>query len=354
MSRVTTTELAGSPSAALQGLINGFMASQVVQVAANLGIADLLADGAKTAETLASEVEAHAPSLHRLLRALASLGVLEEIAPARFALTAMGAQLRTAIPGSLRNRALLFCGDRSWRSWGELLHSVRTGESQMQHLYGMGSFEYLAEHPQQAEIFNEAMAEGTRLVSRALVAACDFSRFHTLVDVGGGNGTLIAAILAAAPKLRGIVFDRPSGNAGAPRQLKGAGVAERCEVVAGDFFRAVPPGADAYILKSIIHDWDDERSTAILKNCRKAISAGGKLLLVERVMPVRVEASQSHRQMAMVDIHMLVLAGGRERTEAEYQALFAAAGFELARIVPLPETAGTSLVEAVPVGRHLD
>jgi len=349
MSQLTTSEIAGSPSATLAALINGFMASQVVHVAAKLGVADLLADGAKTAETLAGQADAHAPSLHRLLRALASLGLLEEVEPARFALTALGAQLRTAVPGSLRNRALLFGGDRSWRCWGELLHSVRTGETQMQHLYGMGSFEYLTEHPGQAEIFNEAMAEGTRQVTRAVVTAYDFSRFRMLVDVGGGNGTLIAAILAATPKLRGIVFDLPSGNAGAPRQLEAAGVAERCDVIEGDFFRSVPPSADAYVLKAIIHDWDDERSIAIFKNCRRAISADGKLLLVERVMPVKVEASQSHRQMAMVDIHMLVLAGGRERTVAEYQALFAAAGFELTRFLPLPEVAGISLIEAAPV-----
>jgi hypothetical protein len=349
MSQSTTGEIAGSLSATLIGLINGFMASQAVHVAAKLGVADLLADGAKTAEALARQTETHEPSLHRLLRALASLGLLEEVEPARFVLTALGAQLRTAAPGSLRNRALLFGGDRSWRSWGELLHSVRTGESGMQHLYGMGSFEYLAAHPQQAEIFNEAMAEITRQVARAVVRACDFSHFRTIVDIGGGNGTLIAAILGAEPKLRGIVFDLPSGNAGAPRQLEAAGVAERCEVIAGDFFRSVPPSADAYVLKNIIHDWDDERSVAILKNCRKGISADGKLLLIERVMPARMDASQIRQQVAMIDIHMLVLAGGRERTEAEYQALFAAAGFELARILPLPEAVGISLIEAVPV-----
>jgi orsellinic acid C2-O-methyltransferase len=348
MSQSTASEIAGSLSAPLMLLINGFMGSQVVHVAAELGVADLLADGAQTAEALAQQSGTHAPSLHRLLRALASLGLLDEVEPGRFALTALGAQLRTAVPGSLRNRALLFGGERHWRSWGELLRSVRTGETAMQHLYGMGGFEYLAAHPQQAAIFNEAMAETTRQVARAVVTAYDFSRFRTIVDIGGGNGALIAVILAAAPELRGIVFDLPSGNVEASRQLAAADVAERYDVIAGDFFRSVPSSADAYILKSIIHDWDDERSVAILKNCRKVIPAYGKLLLVERVMPARMEASQSRQQMSMTDIHMLVLAGGRERTETEFQALFAAADFELARILPLPEAVGFSVIEAVP------
>jgi orsellinic acid C2-O-methyltransferase len=213
MFQSTTGEIAGSLSATLLALINGFMGSQVVHVAAELGVADLLADAAKTTEALAQHTGTHAPSLHRLLRALASLGLLDEVEPGRFALTALGAQLRTAVPGSLRNRTLLFGGERHWRSWGELLRSVRTGETAMQHLYGVGGFEYLAAHPQQASIFNEAMAETTRQVARAVVTAYDFSRFCTIVDIGGGNGALIAVILAAAPKLRGIVFDLPSGNA---------------------------------------------------------------------------------------------------------------------------------------------
>jgi precorrin-6B methylase 2 len=192
----------------------------------------------------------------------------------------------------------------------------------MQHVFGMDAFDYLGAHPQEAAIFNEAMAEITRQVARAVVAAYDFARFRTIVDVGGGNGTLIGAILDAEPKLRGIVFDSPSGSAEAPRQLEAAGLADRCEVIAGDFFRSVPSGADAYILKSIIHDWGDERSVTILRNCREAISADGKLLLVERVMPARVEASASHQRWTMIDMHMLLMLGGRERTESEFQALF--------------------------------
>lgn len=351
MSR-STREVTGAPPSTLMPLITGFMPARVVYVAAHLGIADLLAGGAKTAETLACETETHAPSLHRLLRALASLGLLDEIEPGRFVLTAAGAHLRTSVPGSLRNLALMFGGEQSWRSWGDLLHSVRTGESATQHLYGLDSFEFLAAHPEQAVIFNAAMADITRQVVHAVVASYDFSCFRTIVDVGGGNGTLIAAILAGAPVLRGIVFDLLTGNAEAPQQLAAAGVAERCEVVAGDFFRSVPNGADAYILKSVIHDWDDDRSVLILKNCRRAISGNGKLLLVERVMPARMETSPSHQRMAMIDINMLAVPGGRERTEAEYRALFAAAGFTLAQILPLSapsDRLDVSLIEAVPV-----
>jgi hypothetical protein len=348
MAQPSTTEITGSPRASLMPLITGFMAARLVHIAAELGIADRLADGAKTGESLAAETETHAPSLHRLLRALASLGVLDETEPGRFALTPLGAQLRRDAPDSVRSLAMLFGSGPAWRCWGELRHCLRTGETAMRHLYGMGAFEYFAAHPEEATIFNAAMAENTRQVGRALVAAYDFSRLRSIVDVGGGNGTLMAAILAAAPALRGVVFDLPGVGAEAPRQLAAAGVATRCQVVAGDFFRSVPDGADAYILKHIIHDWDDEQSLAILRNCRDAIAASGRLLVVERVLPARVDAMPHHRQATMLDMLMLAVTGGRERTEAEYRALFAAAGFELARILPLAETDGFSLIEGTP------
>ncbi len=343
-----TSETTAAPPAVSMALVYGFMPSMVLHVAAELGIADRLAEGAKSAETLARETRTDAPSLHRLLRALASLGVADEIEPGRFVLTSLGSHLRTGTPGSLRNLARLSGAERSWRCWGDLLHSVRTGESGMRRLYGMGGFDLLATEPEAAVIFNEAMGEATTQVARAVVAAYDFSRFCTFVDVGGGNGTLAAAILAGAPKLRGIVFDLPTGNAQAPQLLAAEGVAQRCEVVAGDFFRFVPDGADAYVLKSIIHDWDDEQSIAILKNCRKAMTPGGQLLLVERVMPERMEASASHREMAMMDMNMLTLPGGRERTEAECRALLEAAGFALESILPLPDIADRAIVEATP------
>jgi len=348
----TTHAVSAVPPATLMPLIIGFMPARVVHVAAQLGLADRLADGPKDAAVLASETGSHAPSLHRLLRALASLGVVDEHESGRFALTPLGEQLRTGVPGSLRNLALMFGGERAWRCWGDLLHCVQTGQSAMHHLYGMGSFELLATLPQQAAIFNEAMAEITRDVARAVVATYDFTQFREIVDVGGGNGTLIAAILASAPSLCGIVFDLPTGNAEASRQLAGAGVATRCRVVAGDFFESVPTGADAYILKSIIHDWDDDQSVAILQKCRNAISPSGKLLLVERVMPTRMEVVPTHQRMAMLDMNMMAMPGGRERTESEYRTLLAAAGFALSHIVSLAAVSArvdVSIIEAIPV-----
>ena len=348
MTEATLDDAPGGLTATLMPLINGFMASRVVHVATELGIADLLVEGAKSSEVLARETRTHAPSLHRLLRALASFGVIDEIEPDRFALNASGGQLRAGVPHSVRNLALMFGSERAWQSWGELRHSVLTGAPSMRRLFGMDGFEYLAAHPELAVVFNEAMAEITRQVVTAVVAVYDFAGFSTIVDVGGGNGTLIAALLSAAPKLRGIVFDSPSGSAEASGELERSGVADRCEVIAGDFFRSVPSGADAYILKNIIHNWDDERSITILRKCREGISAGGKLLLVERVMPEQIAASAGHLRWTTMDMHMLVMLGGRERTEREFQALFAATGFSLKRTLSLPGATGYSLIEATP------
>ncbi len=338
----------GSSTSILLSLVTAYMASRVVHVAAELRIADLLADGAKSGEILAHETKAHTSSLRRLLRSLSSLGLVNEIEQDQFALTPLGDELRTGRPNSLRGLALMFGGERAWQSWGGLLHSVLTGESATQHIYGMGSFEYLAARPQEAAIFNAAMSDLTRRTAQAVVAAYDFSRFGAIVDLGGGDGTLMSVILAATPKPRGVVFDLPNGNAEAAQHLAAAGLTERCGVIAGDFFRSVPSGADAYILKSVIHDWDDDRSVVILKNCRNAISPIGKLLLVERVMPERMEASEFHQRMAMFDMNMLAMPGGRDRTEAEFRALFSATRFALERILPLPDFVGLSLLEAVP------
>jgi ubiquinone/menaquinone biosynthesis C-methylase UbiE len=335
-------------TASLYPVISGYMASQAIHVAARLGIADLIAAGTNTSEALARATETHASSLHRLLRALVGLGLLEQIMPTRFALTPLGSTLRTEVPGSLRNAALYFGSELMWQGWGELLRSIRTGETAMRHLHGMGTFEYRAEHPEQAAVFNGAMSELTRQVAAAVVAVYDFSKFERIVDVGGGNGTLVAAILAATPHLRGVVFDIPSGVAEAGSRLEAAGVAHRCEIVEGDFFHSVPSGADAYIMKSIIHDWDDARSVTILRNCRRAISAHGKLLIVERIIPARVDPSIAHRQVLMMDLNMLVMAGGQERTEAEYRALLASAGFNLTAIVPDRAPTNFSILEAAP------
>ena len=337
------------PAADLLRLINGFMASHAVHVAAELGIADLLADGSRSSGALAREIGTDQPSLRRLLRTLVGIGVLEEATVDHFVLTPTGTGLRSDAAHSLRDFARMSGSERVWRIWGDLLQSIRTGEPAMPRLYGVESFEYFAAHPAEAAVFNSAMANVTRRAARALVEACDFARFRTIVDVGGGDGTLMAAILTAFPALKGIVFDLPRGNADARGRLEAAGVADRCEVVAGDFFRSVPAGADAYVLKSVIHVWDDEHAIAILKSCRTAMPSHGALLLIGYVMPERMEMSPRHQQMAMLDLHMMVGPGGRERTEAELREILVQARFVLSGVSPLPGDQGLSVVEGRPV-----
>lgn len=345
---VQTTPSTPSSETSVLPLVMGFMASRVIFVAVQLGLADLLADGWQPVATLASRTQTHPPSLHRLLRALASLGVLDETEAGRFILTPLGAQLRAGVPGSMRNLALMFGSERAWQSWGDLLYSVQTGESAARHTYRMSGFEYFAANPEQAAIFNEAMAENTQRVGNAIVAAYDFSQFRTVIDVGGGTSALLAIVLAAFPTLHGIAFDLPSGLEGAKRCLETAGVVHRCEIVEGDFFRAVPAGADAYMLKNIIHDWDDERSVAILRSCRAAMPEHARLLLIHRLMPPRIESVPAHRQMAMMDMNMLAMPGGRERTEPEFKALLADSCFRWSATVPLDAAPGYSLIEALP------
>ncbi len=322
----------------LMQMLFGFMGAQVINVTARLGIADALKDGARTADELAAATHTHPPSLYRLLRALACLGVVAEVEPRRFELTPLGQPLRADAPNSMRSLAMLFCDDPVWRSWGHLQDSVRTGEVSYDRIVGMSPFEYLATHPEQSATFNAAMAEDARNVVPGVLAAYDFASVGTLVDVGGGSGTLLATILAATPKLRGIVFDTPAGMDRAGATLARFGVADRGRAVSGDFFASVPEGGDAYILKSVIHDWDDARSTKILQRCRQAMTAGGTLLIVEPLMPPKVE-SPAIAGMVMSDLNMLVVTGGRERTEVEFRALLESAGFALTSIsAPLAPT----------------
>ncbi len=240
---------------------------------------------------------------------------------------------------------MLFCGHESWRAWGELERSVRTAEPAWAHLFGP-PFEYLPAHPEVNAIFNEAMAEGSRVAAPGVVAAGDFARFGTVADIGGGNGTLLAAVLDAHPQVRGILFDTAAGLDEAPAVLDGAGVSDRCRLAAGDFFDAVPEGADAYLLKSVIHDWDDDRSVAILRNCRAAMPPGGTVLVVENIMPARPAPSPDVFFMVMSDLNMLLI-GGRERTEEEFRTVFAAAGLTLRSATCCPGPTNHSVLEAV-------
>jgi hypothetical protein len=333
---------ASPPSTTLLQMMTGYWVSQALYVAAKLGIADLLADGPVDCEDLAASTDSHAPSLQRVLRALASVGVFTEVSPGAFALTPLGELLRTETPGSMRALAIMYA-EEQYRAWGELVHSVRTGEMAFDHQFGMGYFEYLAQHPEADRVFNEAMTGWTHQLVGAVVDTYDFSPFKTVVDVGGGYGALLAAILQSNPGTQGILFEQPHVVASATEQLVAAGVADRCTVVGGDFFAAVPAGGDAYVLSQILHDWDDEHCVAILGQCRQAMPDHGKLLVVELVLPEGDEPFLGK----WLDLHMLVLLGGRERTAAEYDALFQAAGFKLARVVPTPP--GPSVVEAVPI-----
>ena len=325
-----TTSVDIPPPVAMLQMIAGFWVSRAIYIAAKLGIADLLKDGAKNSEALAQATGLHAPSLYRVLRALASVGVFAEDEQGRFALTPLAATLRTDVPGSLRAFAIAELGEDHYPAWGEVLHSVKTGEIAFDHLFGMDVWQYRAQHPEDGKIFDEAMASFSSVVNATVVASYDFSSIGKIVDVGGGDGSLIASILQANPGMKGVLFDLPHVIVGARRRIEAEGLAERCDVVAGDAFASVPSGGDAYLLKWIIHDWDDARSVTLLKSCHRAMAKNGKLLVVEAIIPSD-DTPSFHKFM---DLNMLVMTGGCERTEAEYQTLLEAAGFRLVGIIP--------------------
>jgi SAM-dependent methyltransferase len=322
------------------------MPAQILHAAAELGLVELLASGPRSSEELAAETGTHEPSLLRLLRALVSLDLLTQTAPDRFELTELGGHLRKDAPDSVRSVVMFLCSAGPWSSWGDVLHSLRTGKTAFEHNYGMQAFEYLAQHPEEAEKLNGAMGQMTRDTARGLIAGYDFSPFPTVVDVGGGNGTFIAEILRAAPEVKGVVFDMPTGVSEAAETLEAAGVADRGTVVSGSFFQSVPEGADAYVLKLVLHDWEDEKALKILRNIREAIKPGGRLLVFERLVPDIVTAD--HKRALLADLLMLVLTGGRERTEAEYGDLFAKAGFTLESATGPLGNLGFTRLEAVP------
>ena len=316
------------PHIAILETASGGWRAQALYVAAKLGIADLVQDEPKTAEELASATGTHANSLFRVLRALASMGIFTE-QDGRFALTPLAEPLRSNVPGSMRAMAIML-GEEHQRAWGNILHSVRTGETAFDHVYGMHCFEYLEQNPESGATFNDAMTALSSQTHVAVVSNYDFSGIETLVDVGGGHGTLLSLILKANPQLRGKLFDLPHVVNGAPRVLEAHGVTDRCEVSSGDFFKEVPAG-DAYILSHIIHDWVDERSIQILSSCRRAAQGNARLLLVEMVIPEGNDPFWGK----WLDLNMLMMTpGGRERTEQQYRDLLSAAGWEMQRIVP--------------------
>jgi SAM-dependent methyltransferase len=318
------------PESALSQMITGSWISQAVYVAAKLGIADLLAGGPKSIDELAGSAGASPRELFRLLRFLASIGVFAEGEDGYFELTPLARGLLSGAPGSLRSLAIYY-GEEVYGAWGNLLHSIQTGETAFNHTYKSGAFQYLAQHPEYAAVFNQAMTEWTANESTAVMTAYDFSKFDKVVDVGGGQGLFITDILRANPGPHGVLFDLPQVIEGAKGTIETAGLAERCEVIGGDFFESMPNGGDAYILKNILVNWDDERSATLLKNCHRAMVENGKLLVIEIsvISPKNVPSFGK-----LFDLHMLVITGGRGRPEAEFRALFETAGFRLTDIIP--------------------
>jgi hypothetical protein len=320
------------PAGALLKMITDYWVSQAVSTAAQLGIADLLKDGPKRSEELAPAVGADARALYRLLRALTSVGVFVEDEDSCFGLTPLGAYLQSDVPGSLRAIAIFF-GTEFFRAGSRLAYSVQTGQPAFDHVFGMGFFEYFEHHPKASRVFNEAMTGLTRQRVAAVVAAYDFSGLKKIVDVGGGQGEFLIAVLKAHPTLTGVLFDLPAAINSA-QQAIAADLTERCALVAGDFFAAVPSGGDAYVLSAVIHDWLDDKAVAILQNCHRAMGKNSTLLLIERVLPPRAERAATLQPYAsLADLLMMVI-GGQERTEAEFRALFAQAGFALTRVIP--------------------
>jgi hypothetical protein len=329
----------------LYGLISGYRVSQALYVVAKLDIAGLLADGPRTSDDLAEATGTHAGALYRVLRFLAGVGLFDEVAPRRFSLTSLGVGLRGDVPGTIRPMVLMLLDGYHWQPWGELLHTVQTGETAFHYVHGMGVFEYLQEHSETAADFNRAMTSNTAQSGTAITQAYDFSGVQRLVDIGGGHGLLLATVLGAHPTMQGVLFDHPDVVAGASVVLEETGVADRCEIVSGDFFRSVPSDCDAYVLRQIIHDWDDARAVQILRNCRDSMGGQGKILVVER----RVDPDYHHAlQVLHVDLEMLVNVGGCQRTDEEYRALFAAAGLRMTNIIPLNDAAQFSVFEGVP------
>jgi hypothetical protein len=317
--------------------------ARAVYAAAELGIADLLAQGPRATEEIARKTGTHTPSLSRLLRALASCGIVEEIRPDHFATTILGDALREGAPGAARATILTIAGSWQWQAWGQFLHALQTGESGVKAAFGKDLFGFLAEEPLHSARFNDAMVGMHGAVAAAVVAAYDFTRFQTIIDVGGGKGALLTAILTASPQTRATLFDLPATGNDARDYIATSGLDARCSFHAGNFFEYIPPGHDACILSHVLHDWGDDQALAILRKCRAAIPSGGHLLIIEAVLP----AGNTPHHGKLMDLLMLTITGGVERSEQEFAGLLARAGFALATVYRT--TTHQSVIEAIPV-----
>ncbi|MEU5957807.1 methyltransferase [Streptomyces sp. NPDC047525] len=333
--------------AALIERIGGYMTAHAIGLAAELGLADLIKDGVRSSEELAAGTGTHEPSLRRLLRTLAAVGITEEPEPGRFGLTEVGAQLRSDSPDSLRAFSRIFCHPSLFGAWAGLGHTVSTGEPAYDHVFGKEFYAHLSEQADLSALFNEAMGEESRIAAGQLAAGYDYSGFRKVVDLGGGDGTLLATVLPGHPGLRGVVFDSASGVAQAPGVLAAAGVADRCEVVGGDFFQDIPGDGDLYVIKSVFQDWGDEDSRALLRSVRAQMPESATLLIVGTVLPET--ASPEFPIMFFTDLNMLVNTGGRERSESEFRAMLEDTGFAV-ESVRLGAAGPLSIIEAVPAG----
>jgi len=323
------------PSATLTQMLFGALVQKSICVAVQLGVPDLLGRGPQSAEELGEKTHAHAPSLFRVLRMLASAGVFAQTPDHKFGLTPISELLRSDVPDSMHGLVMTLGEDWAWRNWGELMHSVKTGQTGQQKAHGMGLFELFEQNPEAAEMFNGVMTSLSRAVAPALVGAYDFTGVGRLADIAGGHGMLLAAILKANPQMQGVLFDLPSVLEGAGEVLEQEGVRSRVELASGDFFQSVPAGADVYMMMNIIHDWDDACCLTILKNVYTAMQDGGKkdggkVLIIQSVVP---ETGEPHYSK-MIDLEMLVSVGGKERTEEEYRRLLEASGFRMTRVIP--------------------
>jgi ubiquinone/menaquinone biosynthesis C-methylase UbiE len=336
-----------SSAAQLDRMITGYWLSQAIYAAAHFNIADLLAAGIDAGSTLprsidelAQQSSTHPEALYRLLRALASVGIFAEGPPRSFSLTPLAEPLRSDVPESKRALALM-SGDEQFQAWSEIIYSIQTGRKAFDKVFGQPIFDYLGEHLDKAQIFDAAMVGIHGRESNAVQSAYDFSGINRVVDIGGGNGSQLIALLQANPSIRGVLFDLPHVIERAKAPVAAAGLSHRIDLVAGSFFETVPAGADAYFMRHIIHDWDDERCLTILRNCHRAMADGGRVLVVESVIPPGNEPFGGK----FLDLVMLLIPGGKERTEAEYNALFQQAGFALNKIVPTASE--VSVIEAV-------
>jgi hypothetical protein len=318
------------PRQQLLQLIDGYRNTALLYTAATLDIADLIGEEPCGADALAARLSLDAGALRRLLRGLAAIGVLLEEGDDCYSLTPLGEELRAQSSGGLREQAIL-AGAEYMPAWGALPHAMRTGEAAFPHVFGMGAWEHRKKNTELNDVFNAGLTMETSAAAQAIVRARDFSGAGVVVDIGGGRGALIAAILGANPGLKGILFDQAAVIAQAGPVLLQAGVAERCRIHEGDFFTAVPEGAGLYLLKSILHDWDDERCREILQNCRKAMGRSGRLLVIERILPARAVEDPA---TIMLDLHMLAVPGGRERPLDEYRQLAMSADLEFLRTIP--------------------